>query len=56
VLTGTQVEGNTIPEAVPVKGVVPEAKVIIEAATEPAEAAAPGVTEEMRDDVRGRSD
>jgi hypothetical protein len=51
VLTGAQVEGSTIPEAVPVEGVVPEAEVIAEAATEPAEAATPGVTEEVCDDA-----
>jgi uncharacterized membrane protein len=51
VLTGAQVEGSTIPEAVPVEGVVPEAEVIAEAATEPAEAATPGVIEEVRDDA-----
>jgi hypothetical protein len=36
---------------VPIEGVVPEAEVITEAATEPAETAAPGVAEEMRDDA-----
>jgi uncharacterized membrane protein len=51
VLTGAQVEGSTIPEAVPVEGVMPEAEVITEAAIEPAETAAPGVTEEARDDA-----
>jgi hypothetical protein len=44
VLTRAQVEGSVIPEAVPAEGVVPEAEVITEAATEPAEIAAPGVT------------
>jgi hypothetical protein len=42
VLTGAEVEGSAIPEAVPVEGVVPETKVATEAATEPAEIAAPG--------------
>jgi hypothetical protein len=50
-LTGAQVEGSTIPEAVPVEGVVPEAEVITGAATEPAEKTAPGVIEEVRDDA-----
>jgi hypothetical protein len=49
VLTGAQVEGSTIPEAVPVEGVVLEAEVITGAATEPAETTAPGVTEEVHD-------
>jgi hypothetical protein len=46
-----EVEGSTIPEAVPV---VPEAEVAAGATTEPAEIArgvAPGVAEEVRDDV-----
>jgi hypothetical protein len=47
VLTGAEVEGSTIPEAVPVEGVVPETKVATEVATEPAEIAAPGVAEEV---------
>jgi hypothetical protein len=38
-LTGAEIEGNTIPEAVPVEGVVREAEVAAEAATEPAEIA-----------------
>jgi hypothetical protein len=53
-LTGAEVEGSTIPEAVPVVGIVPEAEVAAGAATEPAEIAsgvAPGVAEEVRDDV-----
>jgi hypothetical protein len=53
-LTGAEVEGNTIPEAVPVEGIVPEAEVAAGAATEPAGIAsgvAPGVAEEVRDDV-----
>jgi hypothetical protein len=53
-LTGAEVEGNTIPEAVPVEGVVPEADVATGAATEPAEITsrvAPRVAEEVRDDV-----
>jgi hypothetical protein len=50
-LTGAHVEGSTIPEAVPVEGVVPEAEVITEAAIEPTETTAPGVTEEVHDDA-----
>jgi hypothetical protein len=53
-LTGAEVEGSTIPEAVPVEGVVPEAQVAAGAATEPAEIAsegAPGVAEEKHEDV-----
>jgi hypothetical protein len=53
-LTGAEVEESTIPEAVPVEGILPEAKVATGAATEPVEIAsgvAPGVAEEMRDDV-----
>jgi hypothetical protein len=51
VLTGVEVEGSAIPEAVPVEGVVPEAEVATEAATELAEVAAPGVAEEERDNA-----
>jgi hypothetical protein len=51
VLTGAEVEGSAIPEAVPVEGVVPEAEVATEAATKPAKVAAPGVTEEGHDDA-----
>jgi hypothetical protein len=50
-LTGAEVEGITIPEAMPV---VPEAEVAVGATTELAEIAsgvAPGVAEEVRDDV-----
>jgi hypothetical protein len=53
-LTGAEVEGSTIPEAVPVEGVVPEAQEAAGAATELAEIAsrgAPGVAEEECDDV-----
>jgi hypothetical protein len=46
VLTGAEVKGSAIPKVVPVEGVVPEAEVATEAATEPVEVAAPGVTEE----------
>jgi hypothetical protein len=57
-LPGAEVEGNTIPEAVPVEGVVPEVQVATGAATEPAEIAsegAPGVAEEERGDVQPES-
>jgi hypothetical protein len=53
-LTGAEAEGSTIPEAVPVEGVVPETQEAAKAATEPAEVAsqgAPGVAEEKRDEV-----
>jgi hypothetical protein len=49
-LTGVEVKESTIPEAVPVEGVVPEAEVTTGAATEPAETAAPGVGEGVRGD------
>jgi hypothetical protein len=51
VLTGAEVEGSTIPEAVLVEGVVPETEVATGAATEPAETAAPGVAEVVRGDA-----
>jgi hypothetical protein len=51
VLTGAEVEGSTISEAVPVEGIVPETEVATEVATEPGEIAAPGVAEEMRGDA-----
>jgi hypothetical protein len=53
-LTGAEAEGSTIPEAVPVQGVVPETQEAAKAATKPAEVAsqgAPGVAEEKRDEV-----
>jgi hypothetical protein len=53
-LTGAEIEGRTIPEAVPVEGIVPEVEVATGAATEPAEIAsgvASGVAEEVRDDI-----
>jgi hypothetical protein len=53
-LTGAEVEGSTIPEAVPVEGVMPETQEATGAATEPAEIAsggAPEMAEEVRDDV-----
>jgi hypothetical protein len=51
VLTGAQVEGTAIPKVVPVEGVVPETEMTAGAASEPAETAAPGVTEEVHDDA-----
>jgi hypothetical protein len=53
-LTGAEVEGSTIPEAVPVEGVMPESQEATGAATELAEIAdgeAPEMAEEVRDDV-----
>jgi hypothetical protein len=52
------VEGSTIPEAVPVEGVMPETQEAAGAATEPAKIAsegAPGVAEEKRDEVLAES-
>jgi hypothetical protein len=54
VLTGAEVEGSTILEAVPVEGIVPETEVAAGTATEPTEIAggvAPRVAEEVRGDV-----
>jgi uncharacterized membrane protein len=51
VLTGAEVEGGTIPEAVPVEGIVLETEVATRAATRPAETAAPGVAEEAHGDA-----
>jgi hypothetical protein len=50
-LTGAEVEESTIPEAVSVESVILEAEVATGAATEPAEIAAPGVTEEVCGDA-----
>jgi hypothetical protein len=53
-LTGAEAEGNTIPEAVPFEGLVPETREAARAATEPAEVAsggAPAMDEEKRDEV-----
>jgi hypothetical protein len=55
-LTEAEVEGSTIPEAVPVKGIVPEAEVAAGAAAELAEIAsgvAPEVAEDVGDSPRG---
>jgi hypothetical protein len=51
VLTETQVGGTTIPEVVPVEGVVPEAEVLVGAALELGVTVAPEATEEVRDDA-----
>jgi hypothetical protein len=51
VLSGAQVEGTAIPEAVPVEGIVPEAEVTTRAASELAGTAAPEVTKEAHDDA-----
>jgi hypothetical protein len=51
VKTKTQVEGTTIFEAVPVKGVVPEAEVLEGVASGPEVAITPEATEEVRDDA-----
>jgi hypothetical protein len=50
-LTGVEVEGSAIPEAVLIEGVVLEVEVATKAATEPTEVAAPGVAEEVRGDA-----
>jgi hypothetical protein len=51
VLTGAQVEGTTIPEVVPIGGVVSEAEVLGGAATGRDVPTAPETTEEVHDDV-----
>jgi hypothetical protein len=50
-LTGAQVEGTAIPEAVPVEGAVPGAEELAGSASEPAETPAPEITEEVHDDA-----
>jgi hypothetical protein len=50
-LTGAQIEGTAILEAVSVEGVVPEAEITTGVAFEPAETAAPEITEEVHDDA-----
>jgi hypothetical protein len=50
-LTGAQVEGTAIPEAVPVEGVVPEAEVNAGSASGSAETATPEITKEVHDDA-----
>jgi hypothetical protein len=51
VLIGAEVKGSTIPEAVPVEGVVPEAEVATGVATKPVETTAPGLAEEVHGDA-----
>jgi hypothetical protein len=48
-LTETQVGGTTIPEAVPVEGIVPEAEMLAGAASEPGVTVAPEAIEKLRD-------
>jgi hypothetical protein len=50
-MTGAQVEGTAIPEAVVIEGVVPEAEVLDGAASGPKVPIAPETTEEVRDDT-----
>jgi hypothetical protein len=50
-MTETQVVGTTIPEVVPVEGVVPEAEVLERACSGPGVTIAPEATEEVRDDA-----
>jgi hypothetical protein len=53
-LTWAEAEGNTIPEAVPVEGLMPETQEAAGAATEPAEVAsgeAPSMAEEKSDEL-----
>jgi hypothetical protein len=50
-MTGAQVEGVAIPEAVPVEGVASEAAVLEGATTGPEVPIAPETTEEMHDDA-----
>jgi hypothetical protein len=51
VMTETQVEGTTIPKAVPVEGTAPGAAVLEGATTEPGVPVAPEPTEEVHDDA-----
>jgi uncharacterized membrane protein len=50
-LTGAEVEGSTILEAMPVESVVLETEVATRGATESAEITAPGVNEKVRGDA-----
>jgi hypothetical protein len=53
-LTGAEAEGSTIPEVVPVEGLVPETQEAAGAAPEPVEVAsggAPAMAEKKRDEV-----
>jgi hypothetical protein len=51
VVTEAQVEGTTIPEAVAIEGVMPEANVLGGAAFGPEVPIAPEITEEVHDDT-----
>jgi hypothetical protein len=51
VLTETQVGGTTIPEVLPVEGVVPKAEVLAGVSLEPGVTVAPEATEEVHDDA-----
>jgi hypothetical protein len=51
VLTETEVEGTTIPEAVPVEGVLPETEVLAGAAVVPEVTVSLEATEEVHDDA-----
>jgi hypothetical protein len=51
VMTESQVEGTTIPEAVPFEGATPEADVLEGAATGPEGPMAPEITEEVHGDM-----
>jgi hypothetical protein len=55
VLTETRVGGTTIPEAVPIEGVVPEAEVLTGVALESRVIVDPDATEEVRDDALPKS-
>jgi hypothetical protein len=50
-MTETQVEGTTIPEAVPVEGAAPEANVLQGATNGPEGPMAPEIMEEVHDDT-----
>jgi hypothetical protein len=51
VLTGAEIEGSTIPKAMPVEGVVPEAEVVTGAATELRGDSSPRDDREVRGDA-----
>jgi hypothetical protein len=51
----TQVEGTTIPEAMPVEGVMPEVEVLEEAASGSAVTVAPEAAEKVRDNTLPKS-
>jgi uncharacterized membrane protein len=54
-MTESQVEGTTIPEAVPIEGVMPEAEVLEGAASGLEMTIAPEATKEVRDDALPKS-